>query len=286
MTLSRLYPELANGQKMEPKDYTITALPALTDNYIWIISNNKDAIVIDPTIAKPVSQYLQQHNLKLKAILLTHPHGDHIGGVAELVNLFQPQVVDNFKGQLSDDMLVSIDGFPGFRIITTPGHMYEHVCYLLDSTHLFCGDTLFSLGCGRVFTGDFQAMYNSLNKIKALVNSNSGLSNLNTNANDLQLKKTILCYPAHEYTMRNYEFTVAIDDGNNKYYEPLSANINSRLLTTGISLPVNLEDELNYNLFLRTDDPRIWPIVGAKAGVQVEDAFSCFYHLRQLRNNF
>ena len=86
--------------------------------------------------------------------------------------------------------------------------------------------------------------------------------------------------------MRNYEFTVALDNGNNEYYEPLLTKINYRLLTTGSSLPVKLEDELNFNLFLRTSDSRIWPIVGAKAGVSVDDAFSCFYHLRQLRNNF
>lgn len=248
-------------------NYQLKALRALQDNYIWVIHNEKSAIVVDPTLAEPVDEFLQQNKLQLASILLTHGHIDHIGGVAELVNKYSPQVVDNFSDQLTDTTEIQIDGFPLIRVILTPGHMYEHVCYLFDQKHLFCGDTLFALGCGRVFTNDYQLMYNSLAKLKKLNNN-------------------VLCYPAHEYTLNNLRFTLELDNENQDYYAEFINKTDSKLFEKQNSLPTLLSDELKYNLFLRDDDARLWTVVGKKSESVITNGFEYFKQLRMIRNNF
>lgn len=248
-------------------NYQLKALRALQDNYIWVIHNEKSAIVVDPTLAEPVDEFLQQNKLQLASILLTHGHIDHIGGVAELVNKYSPQVVDNFSDQLTDTTEVQIDEFPLIRVILTPGHMYEHVCYLFDQKHLFCGDTLFALGCGRVFTNDYQLMYNSLAKLKKLNNN-------------------VLCYPAHEYTLNNLRFTLELDNENQDYYAEFINKTDSKLFEKQNSLPTLLSDELKYNLFLRDDDARLWTVVGKKSESVITNGFEYFKQLRMIRNNF
>lgn len=248
-------------------NYQIKALRALEDNYIWVIYNQKSAIVVDPTLAGPVNEFLQQNNLHLDSILLTHGHSDHIGGVAELVNKYSPQIVDNFSDQLTDASNVQIDGFPQIQVILTPGHMYEHVCYLFDNKHLFCGDTLFSLGCGRVFTNDYQLMHDSLTKLKKLDNN-------------------VLCYPAHEYTLNNLRFTLELDNENQEYYADFTNKIDSKLFEKQNSLPTVLSDELKYNLFLRDNDARLWSVIGKKSESVITNGFEYFKQLRMIRNNF
>ncbi len=248
-------------------NYQLKALRALQDNYIWVIHNEKSAIVVDPTLAEPVDEFLQQNKLQLASILLTHGHIDHIGGVAELVNKYSPQVVDNFSDQLTDTTEIQIDGFPLIRVILTPGHMYEHVCYLFDQKHLFCGDTLFALGCGRVFTNDYQLMYDSLAKLKKLNNN-------------------VLCYPAHEYTLNNLRFTLELDNENQDYYAEFINKTDSKLFEKQNSLPTLLSDELKYNLFLRDDDARLWTVVGKKSESVITNGFEYFKQLRMIRNNF
>lgn len=248
-------------------NYQLKALRALQDNYIWVIHNEKSAIVVDPTLAEPVDEFLQQNKLQLVSILLTHGHIDHIGGVAELVNKYSPQVVDNFSDQLTDTTEIQIDEFPLIRVILTPGHMYEHVCYLFDQMHLFCGDTLFALGCGRVFTNDYQLMYNSLAKLK-------------------KLDADVLCYPAHEYTLNNLRFTLELDNENQGYYAEFINSTDSKLFEKQNSLPTLLSDELKYNLFLRDDDARLWTVVGKKSGSVITNGFEYFKQLRMIRNNF
>lgn len=247
--------------------YQIKALRALEDNYIWVIYNQKSAIVVDPTLADPVDEFLQQNNLHLDSILLTHGHSDHIGGVAGLVNKYSPQIVDNFSNQLADATNIQIDGFPTIQVILTPGHMYEHVCYLFDNKHLFCGDTLFSLGCGRVFTNDYQLMYDSLAKLKRLDND-------------------VLCYPAHEYTLNNLRFTLELDHENQGYYADFINKIDSKLFEKQNSLPTGLSDELKYNLFLRDSDARLWAVIGKKSKSVITNGFEYFKQLRMIRNNF
>ena len=247
--------------------YTIVALRALKDNYVWLIHDDKSAIVVDPTEAHVVEQYLQQHNLSLKIILLTHNHPDHTGGVKILCQRYHPECIDNFNQQLADGQMLHLaDMDLSVKVLLTPGHTFEHVCYLVDDKHLFCGDTLFGMGCGRVFTNDFVAMYNSLNKIKALPEST-------------------LCYPAHEYTANNLRFITSIDD-NHAYYQDYAKYLVMKLTSLQNSLPTVLADELRYNLFLRCDEPHVWGIVSAKSGELISDEENCFVVLRQLRNAF
>jgi hydroxyacylglutathione hydrolase len=247
--------------------YTIHALKALKDNYIWVIENGVAAIIVDPTLTSPVVEFLEQQQLKLEAILLTHSHSDHIGGVAELVSLYAPEVIDNFTGGRIEGEIIKLAGFPSLQILLTPGHVYEHVCYLFDDSHLFCGDTLFSLGCGRVFTNDYQLMHQSLSKIK-------------------QLKPSIRCYPAHEYTKTNLGFTLSLDAKNPEYYAPLIDKIDGKLASNGNSLPTLLEDELKYNLFLRDNDKNLWQLIEEKSAVKINSNFEYFHQLRLLRNNY
>jgi len=247
--------------------YTITALKALQDNYIWVIHNEKNAIVVDPTLADPVRKFLDENQLALSAIILTHGHQDHIGGVAELVQQFNPEVIDNFCDQLQDGQEIVIGDFPAIKVFLTPGHVYEHVCYLLDGKHLFCGDTLFSLGCGRVFTGDYQVMYQSLAKLK-------------------QLPPEVKCYPAHEYTRTNLNFTLGLDNKNVEYYADLVTDINYKLATVGNSLPTTIGIELKYNLFLRDNEETLWQLIANHANADVNNGFDYFYNLRLIRNSF
>ncbi|TCP94787.1 hydroxyacylglutathione hydrolase [Cricetibacter osteomyelitidis] len=172
-------------------------LPALNDNYIWLYAReNLPVIVIDPAESRQVLDYLQQHQLTLEAILLTHKHNDHIGGVAELkaqfpaVSVYGPpecaglgatEIVQNGEIQTA---------YYHIQVIFTGGHTEQHISYLVDE-HLFCGDSLFSAGCGRVFTGDYQAMFDGLQRLKALSDT------------------TIVC-PAHEYTLSNLAFAETV----------------------------------------------------------------------------
>lgn len=247
-------------------DYSITPIKAFSDNYIWVIHNDKSAIAIDPGEASGVIKFLQQNNLQLETILLTHSHNDHIGGVQQLCDKYGCQVIDNSALQLSDNQVINLPSFPVVQVLLTPGHTNEHVVYLFDNKHLFCGDVLFGLGCGRVFTDNYEAAHSSLCKIK-------------------QLSGNILCYPAHEYTANNLRFTSSIDDTPN-YYAKYAKLLLMKLTTLQNSLPTTLENELKYNLFLRCDDVNIWKMVGLKSQQVINNEFDCFKQLRLLRNNF
>lgn len=247
-------------------NYQIIALKSGVDNYIWLIHDSMHAVLIDPTEALVVKNYLYQHQLKLQAILLTHGHSDHVCGVSELVSLYDPAIIDNFHGQLIESQMIQVGDFPEFKVILAPGHTTEHVVYLFDGQHLFCGDVLFSLGCGRVFTNDFAAAYDSLMKLKAL-------------------PATTLCYPAHEYTLNNLRFTTMFDQTTG-YYTKFAEAVQIKLTNLQNSLPTLLGDELKLNLFLRCDDVAVWQLVADHIGEEITDEFSCFVALRNLRNNF
>lgn len=220
--------------------FVVVPIPCLSDNYAWLVSNSETqtCLVIDPGESGPVEVYVKQHNLVLDTILLTHHHHDHIGGVAALRTLFGCKVIG---AEVDKDRLPTLDecvkdgdmltpiGF-GLRVIATPGHTLGHVSYYAPSGWLFCGDTLFSLGCGRCFECEPEVLWHSLQKLLALPGT------------------TQVCC-GHEYTLSNARFAL--------HLEPDNAGLHARVEEVqrkGCSLPALLESEKALNPFLRLAD--------------------------------
>ncbi|PVX32736.1 hydroxyacylglutathione hydrolase [Pasteurella langaaensis DSM 22999] len=217
----------------------LTPIPALNDNYIWVYAReNCSAIVIDLPEINRLIPFLQQHNLLPEAVLLTHNHVDHVAGVPAFKQHFPNVPIYGPKECAVNATHIVHTGeirTPHYhiQIIPTGGHTEQHLSYLVDE-HLFCGDALFSAGCGRVFTGDYQQMFESLQRLKSLPDS------------------TIVC-PAHEYTLANLAFAQSVL--NNK-----SAVKNQQILITQQrekkqpSLPTTMALEKHINPFLIADN--------------------------------
>ena len=222
-----------------PKNSNLSIKPikSFTDNYIWMIKKNKDVAVVDPGDAIPVLNFLKEKNLNLKSILITHKHSDHIGGIEDLlshypnIKIYGPKNNFNFiYTVVNNDELLKIDELNiEFRVIATPGHTLDHVVFV-DQDHLFCGDTLFGCGCGKLFEGSYSQMHSSL---KALS----------------ELPTSIKVYCAHEYTKKNIEFALT-QDKDNQYLIDRKRN----LIGKDITLPSTLGEELKTNPFLRSKD--------------------------------
>ncbi|MDH2998713.1 hydroxyacylglutathione hydrolase [Pasteurellaceae bacterium LFhippo2] len=179
----------------------ITPIPALSDNYIWLLQQNQQAIIVDPAESQPVLDFLAKHHLNPTAILLTHNHNDHTDGVPGIVAqypelaVYGPTEVAQFANHIvKDDDEFELLGL-SVRVIKSAGHTAEHVSYLVKSEHLFCGDSLFSGGCGRTFTGDYSAQFAALLYFS-------------------QLEDFVMVYPAHEYTQSNLKFAAAVMEPN------------------------------------------------------------------------
>lgn len=176
---------------------TITPIPALSDNYIWVIQQKQEAVVVDPAEAAAVLAFLAKNQLNLTAILLTHAHHDHTDGVTELVQAFPKASVYGSAetAQWATCVVTPNSGFQLFdvpvKVLGSSGHTAEHISYLVAGEHLFCGDALFSAGCGRVFTGDYQAQFETLQRFK-------------------QLPDWVQVYAGHEYTQSNLKFAVSV----------------------------------------------------------------------------
>ena len=220
-----------------PQNNNINIFPikAFKDNYIWVIQEKLNGIIIDPGEAKPVLEKLKRQNINLMAILITHKHYDHIGGVEELikrnpdVQVFGPENTEfNFKYTIvKEGDVISILGTKvKLSVIETPGHTLDHIIYV-DEAHLFCGDTLFACGCGKLFEGSYSEMFKSLSKISSL--------NPETKV-----------YCAHEYTKKNIQFALTVDKENNQLIQRYN-----RLKHVEITIPSTLKEELETNPFLR-----------------------------------
>lgn len=219
----------------------LNSIPAFDDNYIWVLTNNENhCLIVDPGEAAPVLQAITEHNWVPEAILLTHHHHDHVGGVKELVQRF-PQIVvygpaetqDKGTTRVVEEGDIALVLGHEFGVFATPGHTLGHICYF-SHPYLFCGDTLFSGGCGRLFEGTALQMYQSLKKISALPDD------------------TLICC-AHEYTLANMKFALSIlphDPSINDYYR----KVNELRVKNQMTLPVILKNERRNNIFLRTED--------------------------------
>ena len=213
----------------------IDPIKAFQDNYIWLIHNDQNSIIVDPGDAEPVINALERKNLNLVAILITHHHADHIGGVMALqekyphIKIFAPQK-DKYEFvniSLKNGDEINIPELQiNYKIIEIPGHTRGHIAYY-DKKNLFCGDTLFACGCGKIFDGTHEQMYNSLKKISAL-------------------PKDTKIYCAHEYTKKNITFALSLDpdDTNLQLRKALVSNMKN-------TIPSSLEEELKTNPFLK-----------------------------------
>ena len=214
---------------------TIFHIPAYTDNYIWVIQSGADITVIDPGDASPVLEFINNNSLNLVDILLTHHHFDHVGGTLELKKQISGKVygplgsIEGIDIHVSENDKVKTLEYE-FTVLETPGHTLDHIAYLEKQKNIvFCGDTLFSAGCGRVFEGTFEQMHNSIQKLN-------------------QLNPETLIYCAHEYTQSNLKFVLSeiSDEFIKDYFKKISAC----RLKGDISIPTTLELERKINPFL------------------------------------
>ena len=220
----------------------LISIPAFQDNYIWVLSEDSGrCLIVDPGEAAPVLAAIEQNRWQPEAILLTHHHRDHVGGVKQLREKFPNLVVygpaeTQDKGAthvVKDGDSLTVLGRE-FSIFATPGHTLGHICFY-SKPYLFCGDTMFSGGCGRLFEGTADQMYQSFMKINALP------------------ADTLICC-AHEYTLANMKFAMSIlphDRDINDYYH----KVNELRAKNQKTLPVILKNERKNNIFLRTEDP-------------------------------
>ena len=237
----------------------IEIIKCLQDNFSYLIVDEKTQIacVVDPSEAKPIINFLNNKKINLKYILNTHHHYDHVGGNSELKKKYNSSVI-GFKGDgdripeidvlLEDNQTWKKDNFEA-KIYHIPGHTSGHIAFhFFKEKKIFTGDTLFSLGCGRLFEGTYEQMFNSLKKIK-------------------QLPKDTEIYCGHEYTLQNSNFCIANDPENLKLKEKITKiknNLNKNLPT----IPTILEEELECNIFLKAKD------------------LKSFSKLRNLKDNF
>lgn len=258
----------------------IIPIPAFNDNYLWlgVDKTQRSAFVVDPGDALPVFEYLKAHNLVLRAILLTHHHPDHIGGVDDLVRQFHCPVFGpatarftQVTNPLSDgDTLSLLDA--EFSILETPGHTIDHISYFSDSATaddqpaLFCGDTLFAGGCGRLFEGSPDQMLDSLTKLAALPG-----------------ETRVFC--AHEYTLANLKFALAVEPDNAQLQARLQKCTELRQQGKP-TVPSSMEEELATNPFLRTQRPSVIRSAGSRTDRPLETEGAVFAAIRQWKDNF
>lgn len=254
---------------------TLLPLPAFDDNYIWMLHDGHQALVVDPGDEVPVLQALQTRQLQLKAILVTHHHVDHVGGVAELraatgASVYGPagEEMPEPLQRMDDGDTLALLGLH-FTVLNVPGHTAGHIAWYSPDVDgqplLFCGDTLFSGGCGRLFEGTPAQMLASLDRLAALPGA------------------TRVCC-AHEYTLSNLRFARTVEPDNaalQQYARQCEAQRARRQPT----LPSTLALEREINPFLRSRQPAIAQAVHARSPA-ANDAISVFAALREWKNEF
>lgn len=257
----------------------IYAIPALEDNYIWVIKKDNSAIVVDPGEDKCVIDFLNKHQLNLSAILITHQHYDHIQGVERLQKIYPntpifTHINHHFQNNqtvniVSDNQIIIINELK-FLIYHTPGHTAQHLSFLLKDNHqihVFCGDTLFSGGCGRV-NSSIEELFNSIQRFN-------------------QLPENALFYPAHEYTCSNLKFALSICGYKNRQMIEQTLQKTQQDLALGkISLPTTLKKERQINVFLQTDDKETIENINQLYPLANHSPLEVFSTLRELKNNF
>ncbi|HEI8867251.1 hydroxyacylglutathione hydrolase [Serratia sp. AKBS12] len=249
----------------------LISIPALQDNYIWILDDQQGhCTIVDPGDAQPVLEALRQLELTPDAILLTHHHHDHVGGVAQIVAqypalpVYGPQETAN-KGAttlVEDRDIITVSGRE-YRVIAVPGHTLGHVAFY-SAPYLFCGDTIFSAGCGRLFEGTAEQMYYSFQQLAQLPDN------------------TKICC-AHEYTVSNLKFARAILP-EDRQIETYQQQVMALRAKNQPSVPTTLQLERKINLFLRCHDTDLQKKLGFDS--PPEQLHSVFSELRLRKDSF
>ncbi len=256
------------------------AIPAFKDNYIWLIATESNhVIIVDPGDGRPVLKYLQDNQLNPVAIVVTHQCYDHVDGIMTILQQFNipvygpaSETIPGITQRVKQDDLITINDTYQLKVLDVPGHTAGHVAYYQSGStgKLFCGDTLFGAGCGRLHTGLYDEMFHSLQKIAAL-------------PDDTHI------YCAHEYTQANLKFA--------RHLEPDNQAIRARIERTDamrargkITIPLRLSDEKNTNPFLRCHTPEIMTAAQRYADdhglSSPTDPISTFRTIRYWKNHF
>lgn len=257
---------------------SLTPIPAFNDNYIWLIGNPQTykCLVVDPGCAKPVLSWLEQNpSWELEHILITHHHQDHTGGVAQLkqqtkAHVYGPATenIANLDTPLKDLDHLDLLGH-SFQVIHTPGHTLGHLVYFCPQPQPFAltGDTLFAAGCGRIFEGNAEQMFQALQRLS-------------------QLPAETLLYPAHEYTLANLEFAHAAEPDNPDIKQRLQ-QVKQLRQQQKITLPTSLAVELATNPFLRCHSSSLASTLTSKGHLfEQHNQQQIFAALRAWKDNF
>jgi hydroxyacylglutathione hydrolase len=254
----------------------VFAVPAFSDNYLWVLANGRYAAVVDPGDAAPIEAFLAARGLTLSAILATHHHGDHVGGLAALKShwkcpTFGPagEAIAGLDERLREGDRIVVPGLDEtFRVLDVPGHTAGHIAYVRESGEpmVFCGDTLFACGCGRLFEGTAAQMVDSLAKLK-------------------RLDPATRAYCAHEYTMANIRFAEAVEPGNAALHARHKREAAKRERGEP-TVPMTIGEELATNPFLRWDAPEVVASAEKHAARRLASPVEVFATVREWKNNF
>jgi hydroxyacylglutathione hydrolase len=253
--------------------FEVVPVRAFSDNYVWTIRDKTHAAVVDPGDAAPVIDYLDREGLTLAAIINTHHHADHVGGNAALlrrgpVPVFGPNDtrIPDVTQRLSDGDRITLPHFGvDFEIFDIPGHTRTHIAFY-GGGMLFCGDTLFAVGCGRLFEGTPAQMHRSLQRLA-------------------QLPDTTRVYCGHEYTLSNIRFARAAEPDNQALVD-LERRAAAQRAQNLPTLPTDIGQEKATNPFLRVEEPQVVASASRYAGKSLSDPVSVLAAIREWKNNF
>ena len=251
---------------------SVEPIKAYTDNYIWLVSTNEGSIVVDPGESEEILNLIDSNKIDLKGVLITHHHYDHTNGLLDLtkkmnLEVYGPKKIEGINNIVKESDKFSLIGID-FEVIEIPGHTLDHLAFYSSNNKdpvLFCGDTLFAGGCGRVFEGTFEQMFKSLKKIS-----------------NYPKETKIFC--GHEYTLSNLKFALEVDEDNKELADEY-INVKKLISSDIPSLPTNLNKELKVNPFLRCNEINIKNKVIDKFDI-IDDELEIFTALRKWKDNF
>ncbi|MEX1031966.1 MAG: hydroxyacylglutathione hydrolase [Cellvibrionaceae bacterium] len=270
--------ETVKDGDMTSASINVIPVPAFRDNYLWLFHLDCDsrAYVVDPGDARPIVAALARHNLTLAGILITHHHPDHTGGIDPLlasgkVPVYGPAggSVPQVTHPLKDGASITLDNQLSFQILTVPGHTLDHIAYFCAQGAdpvLFCGDTLFAGGCGRLFEGTPEQMYQSLGKLSRLPDPTQ-------------------VYCAHEYTLANLAFAEAVDGDNHALQERIATEQSKRQQQEP-TVPSTIALEKSTNPFLRCDQKSVKTAAESHCGRLLDSPQQVLAAVREWKDNF